>query len=86
MQKLSSFILALLLFASGLCQNKGVDEAVVRSIAGYILEHTTLAYRAVESRTIYHSTEEIQEDVEVRFVDQFTEWGYTMGVLDLAAR
>jgi unsaturated rhamnogalacturonyl hydrolase len=84
MRKLLTVTVAFFLIIPGYTQNKDTDEAIVRSIADYILDHTTLAYRAVDSREIYHSTEEIPENAEVRFVDQFTEWGYTMGVLDMA--
>ncbi|MBA7561742.1 Unsaturated rhamnogalacturonyl hydrolase YteR [subsurface metagenome] len=84
MDKIFTFIPLLFFAAQSFCQNKNVDEAVVRSIADYILDHTTLTYTAVGSREIYHSTDEIPENVEVRFKDQFTEWGYTMGVLNMA--
>ncbi len=84
MQKLLTLIPVLFFIIVSSAQNKDVDEVIVRSIADYILDHTTLGYRAVDSRETYHSTKEIPENVEVRFVDQFTEWGYTMGVLNMA--
>jgi rhamnogalacturonyl hydrolase YesR len=84
MNKISAFVSLLYIAASGFCQNKNIDETVVRSIADYILDHTTLSYTNVNSGEIYHSTDEIPENTEVRFTDQFTEWGYTMGVLDMA--
>lgn len=84
MYRLLAIILILFLSAPGFCQDRDIDEVIVRSIADYILDHTTLAYRAVDSRVIYHSAREIPDNTEVRFVDQFTEWGYTMGVLDMA--
>jgi rhamnogalacturonyl hydrolase YesR len=57
---------------------------VVRSIADYILEHTTYDYREVGSGKIYKSTDEIAEDAEVHFTNPFMQWGYTMGVLNMA--
>ena len=84
MYKLFIFIPLLSMTVQCISQNKNTDEVIVRSIADYILDHTTLAYAAVGSGEIYHSTDEIPENVEVRFVDQFTEWGYTMGVLNVA--
>ena len=84
MQKLLTLILVLFPVASWFCQNENIDEAIIRTIADNILNHTTLGYQAVDSREIYHSAKEIPENVEVRFMDQFTEWGYTMGVLNMA--
>lgn len=74
----------LFLFTYSFCQSQKVDEEVVRSIADYILDHTSYDYRAVGSGETYKSTDEIPENVEVRFTNQFTEWGYTMGVLNMA--
>ncbi|MBN2103891.1 glycoside hydrolase family 88 protein [bacterium] len=61
-----------------------VDEDVVRKIADYILDHTTFEYMSWNPRKTYQSTDEIPENQEVWFRDQFTEWGYTMGVLNMA--
>lgn len=84
MSKLIPIITLLFLFAQISCQSNKVDEEVVRSIANYILDHTTYDYRAVGSRETYQSTDEIPENVEVHFTNQFAEWGYTMGVLNMA--
>ncbi len=84
MQKIMTSILIIFLIVPVFCQEENMDEKIVRSIADNIINHTTLAYQAVNSRIIYHSTKEIPDNVEVRFADQFTEWGYTMGVLDMA--
>jgi unsaturated rhamnogalacturonyl hydrolase len=84
MYKPLAIILILSFSATGYCQDKDIDEDIVRSIADYILDHTTLAYQDVDSGVVYNSAGEIPDNVEVRFVDQFTEWGYTMGVLDMA--
>jgi unsaturated rhamnogalacturonyl hydrolase len=84
MYKLLTLILALSLGAVSSAQKKDIDEDIVRSIADYILDHTTFEYVSWSPRQTYKSTKEIPENVEVRFRDQFTEWGYTMGVLNLA--
>jgi unsaturated rhamnogalacturonyl hydrolase len=84
MYKLFIIILALSLSAVSFSQKKDIDEAVVRSIADYILDHTTFEYVSWSPRQTYKSANEIPENVEVRFRDQFTEWGYTMGVLNMA--
>lgn len=84
MKKLYSVILAFLIVSLSLSQNKNIDEAVIRNIADNILDHTTFAYQSVSSREIYKTTKDIPENVEVRFADHFTEWGYTMGVLNMA--
>lgn len=84
MNRLIIFISLLLMTLNGFGQDRDVDETILRSIADNILEHTTLAYRNVNTGKIYQTTKEIPADTEVRFADQFTEWGYTMGVLDMA--
>ncbi len=84
MQKLLTLSLAVFFAANGFCQDKNVDEAVIRTIADNILNQTTFEYVSWFPRQTYNSTKEIPENVEVRFRDQFTEWGYTMGVLNMA--
>ena len=84
MPRLTAFIMILLFMGSGLAQEQDIDEIIVRRIADNILAHTTFDYVALGSREVYHSTKEIPEGVDVRFRDQFTEWGYTMGVLNMA--
>jgi unsaturated rhamnogalacturonyl hydrolase len=84
MYKLFTLTLALSLSAASFAQKKDIDEAIVRSIADYILDHTTFEYVSWSPGQTYKSTKEIPENVEVRFSDHFTEWGYTMGVLNMA--
>jgi unsaturated rhamnogalacturonyl hydrolase len=84
MRRLTVFITILLFIGSCFAQEKDIDEIIVRRIADHILESTTFDYVALSSREVYHSTKEIPEGVDVRFRDQFTEWGYTMGVLNMA--
>ncbi|UCH14769.1 MAG: glycoside hydrolase family 88 protein [Bacteroidales bacterium] len=84
MYKLITLILVLSFGIASFAQKKDIDEAIVRSIADYILDHTTFTYVSRYPRQTYKSTKEIPENVEVRFTDQFTEWGYTMGVLNMA--
>lgn len=84
MNKLFTLILAIFLISPGFCQNRDIDEVIVRTIADNILDNTTFSYQDVASRKIYLSTKEIPENTEVRFLDHFTEWGYTMGVLNMA--
>lgn len=84
MSKMLVIVPIIFLFTKSYCQSDKVDEQVVRSIADYILDHTTYEYQAVGSRDTYHSTDEIPENVEVRFSNPFMQWGYTMGVLNMA--
>ncbi len=84
MYKLFTLTLVLTICAAGITQKKDTDEIIVRSIADYILDHTTFEYVSRSTGQTYKTTNEIPENVEVRFNDQFTEWGYTMGVLDMA--
>jgi rhamnogalacturonyl hydrolase YesR len=77
-------ILVFLTFAASFAQMRDVDEVIIRTIADNILNQTTLGYRAVGSDETYNSIEDIPEGVEVRFRDPYTEWGYLMGVMNIA--
>jgi unsaturated rhamnogalacturonyl hydrolase len=65
-------------------QNTDNDEAVVRKVADYILDHAEFSFVGAENGQTYNSTGEIPEDVEVRIKSPFAEWHYTNGVLNMA--
>lgn len=84
MQKMYSIIALLILSVQTYGQNTDVDEAVVRSIADNVIEHTSFEYMDYATRKTYKTTDEIPENTDVFFVDHYTEWGYTMGVLNMS--
>ncbi len=84
MRTLLTSILFLFMTISAFTQSTNNDEMIVRSIADAVVAKTTLGYRAIGSRNTYNSIKEIPEDVEVRFRDHYTEWGYLMGVMNIA--
>ncbi|MBN2611786.1 MAG: glycoside hydrolase family 88 protein [Bacteroidales bacterium] len=84
MQRLIILIFCSLVVIQVSGQIKNPDEAIVRTIADRIIENTTFAYRDAVSGKIFQNANEIPENVEVRFADHFTEWGYTLGVLNMA--
>ena len=65
-------------------QKSDSDEAVIRKVADYIIEHTEFAFEGERDRKTYKTTDEIPDDVEVKFKSSFGEWHYTMGVLNMA--
>jgi unsaturated rhamnogalacturonyl hydrolase len=65
-------------------QNNDADEAVTRLVADYILEHAEFKFEGVTTRQTYNSTNDIPENVEVRFKSPYGEWHYTNGVLNIA--
>jgi unsaturated rhamnogalacturonyl hydrolase len=65
-------------------QNTDDNEAVVRKVADYILDHAEFSFVGAENGQTYNSTGEIPEDVEVRIKSPFAEWHYTNGVLNMA--
>lgn len=77
-----SFLFVVTVLSFG--QNTDVDETIIKTIADNIMDQTTFAYRAAGSREIYKTTDKIPKGMEVRFADHFTEWGYTMGVLNMS--
>jgi unsaturated rhamnogalacturonyl hydrolase len=65
-------------------QKSDSDEAVIRKVADYIIEHTEFAFEGEKDKKTYKTTDEIPDDVEVKFKSSFGEWHYTMGVLNMA--
>lgn len=84
MKKRLIFCLVLLLAAISWAQQNDTDEAVVRKVADYIIDHTEFTFTGETDGKIYHITAEIPDDVEVKFTSRFGEWHYTMGVLNMA--
>jgi len=66
------------------CRHNSTDEAVIRRIADYILEHSEFAFYSTADKKTYDSTGDIPENVEVRLKSTFGEWHYTNGVLNMA--
>jgi len=60
------------------------DQAVVKSVADYILDNAEFTFTDVSNNKIYNKTADIPENAEVKFTSPFEEWHYTMGVLNMA--
>ncbi|MBN2013497.1 glycoside hydrolase family 88 protein [candidate division KSB1 bacterium] len=60
------------------------DETIIRKMADNVLAKTTFKYDAVGTEATYDSIDDIPEGMEVRFHDHYTEWGYLMGVMNIA--
>lgn len=84
MNKTITVILLLVAFTASFAQPRDIDEVIIRTIADNVLNQTTLGYKAAGSEETYNSINDIPEGVEVRFRDPFTEWGYLMGVMNIA--
>ena len=84
MKRTIKIILVFLTFAASFAQPRDIDEVIIRTIADNVLTQTTLGYRAVGSEETYNSIKDIPKGVEVRFRDPYTEWGYLMGVMNIA--
>ena len=84
LNKTITVILVLLAFAVSFAQTMDNDEIIIRKIADNVLAKTTFWYDAVGSEDTYNSIADIPEGVEVRFHDHYTEWGYLMGVMNMA--
>jgi unsaturated rhamnogalacturonyl hydrolase len=65
-------------------QEQNNDEIVVRRIADYIIDNTSLTFTSTDGKQIYNSTKDIPDNVEVRLTSTFGEWHYTNGVLNMA--
>ena len=65
-------------------QEDDTDEAVIRKVADYIIEHTEFTFEGMKDGKTYKTTDEIPDDIEVKFKSKFGEWHYTMGVLNMA--
>jgi unsaturated rhamnogalacturonyl hydrolase len=65
-------------------QQKNEDEIVIRRIADYIIDNTSLTFTSTDGKQTYSSTKDIPDNVEVRLASTFGEWHYTNGVLNMA--
>lgn len=65
-------------------QNSGSDEAAIKKVADYIINHAEFKFEGVDNGKIYNTTDEIPEDVNVKLKSSFAEWHYTIGVLNMA--
>lgn len=65
-------------------QDTDLDKIVIRRIADYIIDNTSLNFSSVNGRQTFNSTKDIPENVEVRLKSTFGEWHYTNGVLNMA--
>ncbi|HVO74506.1 MAG TPA: glycoside hydrolase family 88 protein [Ignavibacteriaceae bacterium] len=84
MKQIIVFVLIFFLTAITYSQNNDVDEQVIRRVADYILEHSDLSFKDVNTGKIYKSAKDIPEDAKVTFSNPFGEWHYTGGVLNMA--
>ena len=84
MKKIIPIYLIIILISFVNAQNTDSDEAVVRRVADYILNHAEFKFEGVDNGKVYNSTDEIPDNVNVKFKTSFGEWHYTMGVLNMA--
>jgi unsaturated rhamnogalacturonyl hydrolase len=85
--KMKNIILIFLVFMMvtiSSAQEYDTDEAVIRKVADYIIEHAEFTFEGVKDGKTYKTTDEIPDDVEATFKSRFGEWHYTMGVLNMA--
>ena len=84
---MKNIIIVLLVFMMATissAQENNSDEAVIRKVADYIIQHTEFAFEGEKDGKTYKTTDEIPDDVEVKFKSKYDEWHYTMGVLNMA--
>ena len=84
MRSIFTLCLCLMLATSLHAQNTDIDEIVVRRIADYILDNTSLSFSTTDGKQTFTSTKDIPDNVEVRLQSTFGEWHYTNGVLNMA--
>lgn len=77
-----SICLLFILLSTTLAQD--IDEAVIRTIADYILKNAEFKFEGITNRQTYNSTKDIPANIEARFKSPFGEWHYTNGVLNMA--
>ena len=84
---MKNIIIVLLVFMMATissAQENNSDEAVIRKVADYIIQHTEFAFEGEKDGKTYKTTDEIPDDMEVKFKSKYDEWHYTMGVLNMA--
>ncbi len=84
MKKIIPICLIFMLVSLLSAQNSDSDEAVVRRVADNIIIHAEFKFVGVDDGKIYNTTNEIPDDIDVKFKSPFGEWHYTMGVLNMA--
>ncbi len=65
-------------------QNYGTDEAVVRTIANRIIDHTQYGFTEIISDKTYNTAKEIPENTMVRLQSEYLGWYYVNGVINMA--
>ncbi len=84
MKYLISICILLTVILTTNAQNKNSDEAIVRKVADYILEHAEFAFEGVYNGKTYANAKDIPDTVRVKFKNQFAAWAYPNGVLNMA--
>jgi unsaturated rhamnogalacturonyl hydrolase len=59
------------------------DEAIVRKVADYVLDHTEFAFEGYYNGKTYANSKDIPDTVKVK-LSPFVNWGYPNGVLNMA--
>jgi unsaturated rhamnogalacturonyl hydrolase len=84
MKNLLFISIALACFMSTRAQDNSNDEAILRKVADYILEHSELAFEGIYNKETYTEAKNIPDTVKVKFKNQFAVWAYPNGVLNMA--
>ena len=84
MKKNLGIIFLLSLLNLSLIAQQRTDEEAVRAVADNILKQPVTQFVGVDDGTLYNSTKEIPEGIDVKFKSPLSEWHYSNGVLDMA--
>ena len=84
MKKNLGIIFLLSLLNLSLTAQQRTDVEAVRAIADNILKQPVTQFVGVDDGTLYNSTKEIPEGIDVKFKSPLSEWHYSNGVLDMA--
>ncbi len=84
MKKNLGIIFLLSLLNLSLIAQQRTDVEAVRAIADNILKQPVTQFVGVDDGTLYNSTKEIPEGIDVKFKSPLSEWHYSNGVLDMA--
>lgn len=84
MKKNLGIIFLLSLLNLSLIAQQRTDEEAVRAVADNILKQPVTQFVGMDDGTLYNSTKEIPEGIDVKFKSPLSEWHYSNGVLDMA--
>jgi rhamnogalacturonyl hydrolase YesR len=84
MKNLFTLCIGFAISATLAAQETNTDEIVIRRIADFIMDNTSLTFSSADGRQTFSSTKDIPDNVEARLKSTFGEWHYTNGVLNMA--